>query len=335
MRSTTGCMASARLAWPALARVRATGRDPGPALDRVSLRAEEVGDPDFRIPEEVLDALWVACAEHVGEDAFGLRAGLAPSPGQLGVVEYVMRNHPTLGEAMEAGLRFQRVLHDAGADRLSVEGERAILHVSLSSGREPAGVLVDYGFAAALAGAMFLTGVPGRALEVAFVHAEPADPGPWVQTFQCPLHFGAAENRLVFRADRLDAPIPQSDPGLLPILEQHAQTLLGEASDSFARRVSERIAEELTGGTPTAEIIAGKLHMSVRTLSRRLAEEDTTFSQLLDHLREQLALSHLRDRGLSVGEVAFLLGFSDANAFSRAFKRWTGHPPSHYRRRAS
>ena len=74
-----------------------------------------------------------------------------------------------------------------------------------------------------------------------------------------------------------------------------AQTLLGEASDSFARRVSERIAEELTGGTPTAEIIAGKLHMSVRTLSRRLAEEDTTFSQLLDHLREQLALQQLKD----------------------------------------
>ena len=332
MRSTTGCMASARLAWPALARLRAMGKDPAPALEEVSLDPKQVEDPDHRMPEEVLDALWVACAALSGDEAFGLRAGLAPSPGQLGVVEYVMRNHPTLGEAMEAGLRFQRVLHDAGADRLSVEGDRATLHDSLASRREPAGVLVVYGFAGALAGAMFLTAVPGRALEVDFVHAEPADPRPWVQTFQCPLRFGAERNRLVFRRDRLDAPIPQSDPGLLPILEQHAQSLLGEAGDSFARRVSERIAEELTGGTPTAEIIAAKLHMSARTLARRLGEEDTSFSALLDHLREQLAISHLRDRDLSVGEVAFLLGFSDANAFSRAFKRWTGAPPSHYRR---
>ena len=73
--------------------------------------------------------------------------------------------------------------------------------------------------------------------------------------------------------------------------------------------------------------------MSARTLSRRLGDEDTTFSALLDELRQGLATSHLRDRDLSVSEVAFLLGFRDANAFSRAFKRWTGEPPSRYRAR--
>jgi AraC-like DNA-binding protein len=98
------------------------------------------------------------------------------------------------------------------------------------------------------------------------------------------------------------------------------------------RRVCERIAAELTGGTPTAERVAAKLHMSTRRLGRRLDDEGTSSSTLLDDLRKALAVSHLRDRDISVSEVAFLLGFAGANAFSRAFKRWIGEPPSHFRR---
>ncbi len=327
-------MASARLTWPALRRLRALGKDPAPALAEVGVDGAGIDDPDFRIPEEQLDSLWVACRELARDEAFGIQAGLGDEQGLFGVVEYVMRNSPTLGDAMQAGMRFQRILHDAGDDRLTLEGDRAFLRMGLKSGREPAGVLVDYGFARALGGAMLMTGSPGRALEVHFVHARPKRLGPWERTFQCPLYFDAPENVLVFRATRLDAPILASDPGLLAILEEHAKGQLAALPDGggLARRVSELIAGELTGGTPTSERIATKLHMSARTLARRLGEEDTSFSKLLDALRRELAVSHLRDRDISVSEVAFLLGFQDANAFSRAFKRWTGAPPSHFKR---
>lgn len=141
---------------------------------------------------------------------------------------------------------------------------------------------------------------------------------------------------MVFRRERLDAPVIASDPGLLPILEQHAEALLGTIPEGggFTRRVCELIARELTGGTPSAERIAERLHMSARTLARRLDGEGTSFSKLLDELRRELAIGHLRDRDISVSEVAFLLGFGDANAFSRAFKRWTGEPPSRFKRSA-
>lgn len=330
---TTGCRASARLAWPALRRLRALGEDEGEALARVGLRAEDVADPDLRIPEEILDALWVACRDVAGEEAFGVHAGLDHEPGLLGVVEYVVRNSPTLGDAMRLGMRFQRILHDAGDDQLTLEGDRALLRVRLSSGREPAGVLVDYGFARALSSAMLLTGVPGRALEVRFAHGRPKRIAPWERTFQCPLYFDEPENVFVFRRERLEALIPTSDPGLLSILEQHAQAQLAQLPEGggFVRRVCELIAAELVGGTPTAEHIAKSLHMSARTLARRLDDEGTSFSKLLDDLRRELAVSHLRDRDISVSEVAFLLGFADANAFSRAFKRWTGAPPSRFK----
>lgn len=333
---TTGCRASARLAWPALRRLRALGKDEREALGRVGLRSDEMSDPDFRMPEEILDALWIACRDVANDEAFGIHAGLDHEPGQLGVIEYVVKNSPTLGDAMRLGMRFQRILHDAGDDQLTIEGDRALLRVRLSSGREPAGVLVDYGFAQALGGAMMLTGVPGRALEVRFVHGRPRRLGPWERTFQCPMYFDEPENVFVFRRDRLDAPILSSDPGLLAILEQHAQSQLALIPDGggFVRRVCELIARELVGGTPTAEHIGKKLHMSARTLARRLDDEGTSFSKLLDDLRRELAVSHLRDRDISVSEVAFLLGFADANAFSRAFKRWTGEPPSRFKRTA-
>ncbi len=332
--ATTGCLASARLAWPALRRVRAVGKDERAVLARVGITPDEIRDPDFRIPEEVLDELWAFCRELTGDEAFGIHAGLGDEQGLFGVVEYVMRNSATLGDAMHAGMRFQRILHDAGDDRLFVKGEHAILRVGLSSGREPAAVLVDYGFARAISGAMLLTGSPGRPLEVRFVHAKPKRLGPWERTFQCPLYFDEPENVLVFRRERLEAPIPSSDPGLLAILEQHAQGQLAKIPDGggFTRRVCELIAAELTGGTPTAERIAAKLHMSTRTFARRLGDESTSFSKLLDDLRKELAVSHLRDRDISVSEVAFLLGFADANAFSRAVTRWTGEPPSHFKR---
>jgi len=89
--------------------------------------------------------------------------------------------------------------------------------------------------------------------------------------------------------------------------------------------------KELQGGNPAAETIAEHLHMSVRTLARRLAEEDTSHKALLDELRSDLARRYLSDAGLAISEVAFLLGFSEPSAFHRAFKRWTGQTPRQFR----
>ena len=225
----TGCRASARLAWPALARLRATGRDADAVVRSVGLSPEEVSDPDYRMPEELLDELWVAARDASGDEAFGIYAGLGGEPGQLGVVEYVVRNCPTIGDAMRAGARFQRILHDAGADTIEVHEDRVDLSVELSSGREPAGVLVDYGFARAIAAAMLLSGVPGVPLRVRFVHARPKTIDPFVDTFRCPLEFGADRNVMSVRPERLASPIPASDPGLLRILEEHAKQRLREA----------------------------------------------------------------------------------------------------------
>jgi AraC-like DNA-binding protein len=102
----------------------------------------------------------------------------------------------------------------------------------------------------------------------------------------------------------------------------------GEATTDAVRR---HLASELGKGQPTLEQIAPRLHMSPRTLHRRLDEEGTSYRQILTEVRRELASRHLMECRLAIGEIAFLPGFSEPSAFHRAFKRWTGHGPLAYR----
>ncbi|MGA9526123.1 MAG: helix-turn-helix transcriptional regulator, partial [Myxococcaceae bacterium] len=103
-------------------------------------------------------------------------------------------------------------------------------------------------------------------------------------------------------------------------------------ADDFVLQVRQRVTSALSGGEPTLEAIASQLAITPRTLQRRLKEHGTTYQLLLEELRRELALRYLRDHGLEISEVAFLLGFSEPSAFHRAFRRWTGTTPLSFRR---
>ncbi|HEY7817075.1 MAG TPA: helix-turn-helix domain-containing protein, partial [Vicinamibacteria bacterium] len=107
---------------------------------------------------------------------------------------------------------------------------------------------------------------------------------------------------------------------------------ISRASATTTERLRRLLTEELCGGRPTLEHLAARLHMSPRTLHRRLDDEGTTFRRIVTDVRRETAERHLREPVLAIGEIAFLLGFSEASAFHRAFKRWTGRRPLEYRR---
>ena len=146
--------------------------------------------------------------------------------------------------------------------------------------------------------------------------------------------FGMRCNALIGDYAGLDDPLPRADSTLCDLLDQHAQALLDRLprSDSFADRVRAAIANELTAGDPTAEHVSEALGMSTRTLRRRLKEEGTSHQHVLDEVRNELARSYLGEGKLGITEVAFLLGFSDASAFHKAFRRWTGRGPGDWLR---
>jgi AraC-like DNA-binding protein len=149
--------------------------------------------------------------------------------------------------------------------------------------------------------------------------------------------FDAAFNGFTFEKDFLSAPMKTADAKLHHVLRAHAELVLSELprTESLTQRVRDQVAQQLTRGGPSAEEVARELHMSRRTLSRKLLAEGTNFTDLLDDMRRRSALRYVADRELGLSEIAFLLGFSQTGAFHRAFKRWTGQTPLEYRRARS
>ena len=170
-------------------------------------------------------------------------------------------------------------------------------------------------------------------LEVRFPHCAPDDISEHQRFFACKLQFECERSELVFARELLEAPLVKADPALQAILEAQVVAVIqklpkGEAATDAVRRY---LASELGKGQPTLQQIAPRLHMSARSLRRRLDEERTSFRQILSEVRRELALRHLMEGRLAIGEIAFLLGFSEPSAFHRAFKQWTGQAPHAYR----
>jgi AraC-like DNA-binding protein len=147
--------------------------------------------------------------------------------------------------------------------------------------------------------------------------------------------FGQSQNALVMPAASLDLPMIKSDPALKTMLERVAGDMLQRlpSADTLTSHIRRLLAAELRGGDPRIEYLAKKLHTTPRTLRRRLEEIGTTHREILEELRKELALKYLGERAIGPTEVAFLLGYSNASAFHKAFKRWTGVSASEFRRR--
>ncbi len=154
--------------------------------------------------------------------------------------------------------------------------------------------------------------------------------------FGCDAHYDQRFDGIAGPSEGLDRPLPRADSALCALLEEHAASLLARVPQpaGFTDRVRERISGLLPRGQASAEGVAEAMGISPRTLRRRLAEAGAGYQQVLDEVRFGLAESAISPKGLSVNEVAFLLGYSDASAFHKAFRRWTGRSPGAYARAA-
>jgi AraC-like DNA-binding protein len=150
--------------------------------------------------------------------------------------------------------------------------------------------------------------------------------------FRCEPTFDEATSWAEFDAALLDAPVAGADPALAAMLERHARDLVaGLPTTSVADQVRALLAKDLAGGVPEASGAAKKLGLSERSLHRKLRDERHSYQAIVDGVRRHLAERHLAERRLPITEIAFLLGFTEASSFHRAFRRWTGRTPAAYR----
>jgi AraC-like DNA-binding protein len=328
-------LVSIRLVWP-FARLEGAGPRALGLLNRVGIEPADFANPDTRIPHRTAIELLEAGLENRQDPTIGLQAGSLAEPCDLDVLEYAARSRPTLGDALSCIARYYRLMHSAAEFLLIDEGERVVYRYRVTDGMHQPPAANDFVLSSTLSFVRRNTGPAGRPAEVHFAHPEPSYVEAYARYFECPIFFGGGTNDIVFERAALAAAMVRSDPDVSQAYEQHAQKLVDRlpAIEGTAGKVRRIVIEQLRGGEVTMEFMALRLAMSVPTLRRRLDQEGTTFSDIVDEIRRELAERYLREPSMAVSEVAFLLGFSSESAFHRAFRRWTGEAPSEFRARA-
>lgn len=158
---------------------------------------------------------------------------------------------------------------------------------------------------------------------------------PFQEYFQCPVEFGASDNKLVFQTADIDIPTSKADRSIQQFLVERMEDEkqgIQTAADRLLGEVHQLIEENLPSGIPSIQQVAEYLGMSARTFKRRLAEKSLTFRGLVQFIQQEISLNLLRHSDQSIGEIAFQTSFSEQSAFNRAFKRWTGQSPVEYRK---
>jgi AraC-like DNA-binding protein len=293
----------------------------------------ELADRDHRVPLDKLFAVFDEIERRTGDPAFGLRLAEASRARPDNALALAVQSSPTVGDAFRRAARYTRTINDAAEVEIAAAGEHVHLRFRLARPGEPHRVGAQLALAMlCLLGRQSL-GAQFRAARVAFRQAAPPATAleEYARIFDAPVAFGAEVDELVIPRALLDEPLPRADPALCTHLDRHLDELLARTQPADLRaRVSRLLAEQLSGGAPDVEWVAERLHMSARSLQRRLRDTGTSFQALLDGIRRDLALRYLAE-GIAVAEVAFLVGFTETSNFHRAFKRWTGRTPAQAR----
>ena len=324
---------SVRSVRPVLGYLTSRGYDTRQLLHDAGVDSANLRDAEARIPHVAAVAVWDAARDLTGDATIGIHVAEAIRPGIFGALEYALRTSPTLGRGIERLCRYHHVYHDVAEVALEVRGEHAALSHRLPLPGGAPRTVAEFILTGWLVVARQATGAECAPAEVRFPFPEPTDTSEHQRVFRAPLRFNHDRSELVWPRQTLDLPMLAADAMLQPIVEGQVRAQLeslpsGESATDAVRR---SLAQELCDGEPTLERVATRLHMSARTLHRRLDDEGASFRRVLAEARRELAERHLSDSQLAVCEIAFLLGFSEPSAFRRAFKRWTGQQPAAFR----
>lgn len=303
-----------------------------PALRAAQLSGEALASIENRLPYESVMRLWEAAAVAAGDPAFGVHVAETLPIGAFDVLDYMAAAADTVGEALERTADYITLLHDRSQVRLVVEPRHARL---ARRGPVPAPQYDQFALAVILVRSRAATATAWVPESVAFQHAQAGDMRELSRVFGCPVAFGSPEEEMRFAPSVLRLQHVHADSRLLEILTRYADSLLRvfPREDDLVPSVSSAIARQIATGMPSLASTAAAVRLPVRTLQRRLASVGVTHSQLVDDVRRGLAFKYLGHAGLSILDIAYLLHFSDATSFHRAFKRWTGEAPARYRAR--
>jgi AraC-like DNA-binding protein len=310
----------------------ARGADPHALAAGAGVELAQLEDPDSRVPLERYKALIKAGQALSGDPALALHYAEARTLDEVSIVGLIGNAAETMVDAFQQLQRYSMLVVevDIGTDtrfKSSVDNS-GIWLVDHRVRPNDFPELTETAFGQMVTGTKRFGDTP-FVLEVHLTYPEPGYQSEYERVLGAPVHFEMARNAMRIDPAWMTHRIALSPRYVFGVLSERADALLEELAsrDSVRARVEGLVMPILHTGGIGIDAVASKLNVSRTTLYRRLKEEGTTFEDVLDELRHRLAVDYLAGSKASVNETAYLVGFSEPAAFSRAFKRWTGRSP--------
>lgn len=302
----------------------------------LGLSREQLLEPDRLVPVAAARAATDYAFSRAGQQGLGMAYALAFSVTLHGPISLIALSSNNLLEVAQALERYCSLRAPAINFRATLSGDFVLLHVSYLRPDDP---LHRYFMELLLLGIVVMTRQildhPQAGIEVLIEGPEPGYFAAYAPRLPVPVRYGQAEYAIRIPRALMEAPLRLANPNAAAmareVCERELQARRVTREDALTTRVRGLLVKS-EDRLPTLEEVASALHVSTRTLKRRLQEEGRNFRALVDHVLEMRATQMLQEEGLSVSEVAFRLGYNDVSNFSRAFRRWTGQSPSDFRK---
>jgi|GEM_PF-707204 len=334
--ATSPKLAAARFLRALLEAGERGGVDRAAVMRAIGITAMEVDDPSGWIPAAQMTRAWELVPEMSGDPSFGIHAAETSPLGVFGPLDFATMSSATVGDALGRVVKYYatmgamselRLAHDkGGAIRLTtkviVKGKGDLRH------------FVENLFALIVTRIRMAAMFAARGdidVRVRFVHAAPRDGAEHLRVFGPNVTFRASRDELSIGAKTAAMVLLTSNPDLSPILEREGERLGLRPDAPIVERVRRAIEQAMRGGGVGLDDVARKLGVGPRTVQRLLQRDGTSFADVLDAVRKDIAIKTLESGGAVASELAYALGFAQPSAFYRAFRRWTGKTPSQWK----
>jgi AraC-like DNA-binding protein len=309
--------------------LEAYGQEPAAVFLQVGIDPDAIFDQSARVAHETFDRLLQLAKQSSGDPLFGLKGQEYFRPAHLGALGFAWLASSSIRDAFQRVSRYARVINEALTVTLETTDSDLVVNFyarlpSLDESlREDVQLSIATKCCRAIAGNRFH---PAR---IRYRQSEPADTGFHHGFYRCPIEFEAAATSMLIPLEVADKKLTGANEEMARLNEHIVVKYLAHsAREDVVNRTKAAIIDSLGSGSVTETMIAEALHMTPRNLHRKLTREDTSFSLLLNEVRQELAQLYIKDRSMTLTEISFMLGFSEVSSFSRAYKNWTGQAPS-------
>ena len=327
-------MAQGGLSRLAIARLKSAGVPVEPLLGRAGLTPEMIAESETRLSVRSQITFLNEAAIALKDDCIGFTMARDFDLREIGLLYYVMASSQTLGDALKRLARYSRITNEALVFGYR-EGNR--LNISLSYSGVPRHSdrhQIEFCMFAVLRICRVLTGQNLVPQHFSIAHHRSGGTSEMARFVGTKVEFGADTDEFALNVDAREMPVIHSDTHLNDLLLKYCEAALADRRGDMSQlrtRVENAISSLLPHGGVRVEDVARTLGMSERTLARKLSHEGLKFTEILQHLRRDLAVRYLDDRKLHISKIAWLLGFNEVSAFTHACRRWTGKTPSQMR----